>query len=293
MAGYQDHLSSVVTYYDTHPINEEQILRALRAGNVDLDSLTEEILKDHDQDHFGGLQANDVLATKAGINKDHHVLDVCSGMGGPARYLAHRIGCRVTGIDFTESRHKSAVKLTKMVGLDDRVDFTHGNALDMPFPDNSFDAVIGQEAWCHVPDKPRLIAECARVVKPGGVIAFTDILRTDTLSNADMRRLRSEMTFPELETLSGYARLLETNGCTLLEHDDLSEIWKRVLEDRLAMYRGLEAETERHFGADRSREWDDAYAFFVSRYREGRLGGGRFIARRDRAPVQDDEDEQL
>ncbi|HUU73113.1 MAG TPA: methyltransferase domain-containing protein [Burkholderiales bacterium] len=291
MAKHKDHLSTVVTYYDTHPINEEQILRALQDRNADLNSLTEEVLKDYDQDHFGGLQANDVLAAKAGIGKDSHVLDVCSGMGGPARYLAHRIGCKVTGIDFTESRYQSAVKLTEMVGLEGLVNFTHGNALEMPFPDSSFDVVIGQEAWCHVPDKPRLIAECARVVKPGGVIAFTDILRTDKLSNADMRRLRSEMTFPDLETLGGYARLLERSGCTLLEHDDLSEIWKRVLEDRLAMYRSLGNETERHFGAERSREWDDAYAFFVSRYREGKLGGGRFIARRDRPPVQEDEDE--
>jgi len=288
MAEHHKHLSTVVTYYDTHPINEEQILHALQARGIAAGALTEEVLKDHDQDHFGGLQANDVLAAKAGIRKEHHVLDVCSGMGGPARYLAYRIGCRVTGIDFTESRYRSAVKLTEMVSLDGLVDFTHGNALEMPFAANSFDVVIGQEAWCHVPDKPRLISQCARVVKPGGVIAFTDILRTGKLSNADMRRLRSEMTFPNLETLGGYARLLEQNGCTLLEHDDLSEIWKRVLEDRLAMYRSLKSETERHFGADRSREWDDAYAFFVSRYREGKLGGGRFIARRDRARAQND-----
>jgi sarcosine/dimethylglycine N-methyltransferase len=293
MAQHQEHLSTVVNYYDTHPINEEQILRALQARDIDLDSLTEEVLKDHDQDHFGGLQANDVLAAKAGIGKEHHVLDVCSGMGGPARYLAHRIGCKVTGIDYTESRHKGAIKLTEMVGLSDLVDFIYGNALEMPFADNSFDVVIGQEAWCHVPEKSRLIAQCARVVKPGGVIAFTDILRTDKLSTADMRRLRSEMTFPELETTAGYTRLLENNGCTLLEHDDLSDVWKRVLEDRLAMYRSLGSETERSFGAERSREWDEAYAFFVSRYREGKLGGGRFIARRDRKSVQDDEDENV
>ena len=293
MAEHQKHLSTVVSYYDTHPINEEQILRALEAQGVTHDKLTEEVLKDHDQDHFGGLQANDVLAAKAGIQQNHHVLDVCSGMGGPARYIAHRIGCRVTGIDFTESRYRSAIKFTEMVGLDGLVDFVHGNALEMPFPDHSFDVVIGQEAWCHVPDKPRLIAECARVVKPGGVIAFTDILRTDKLSNGDMRRLRSEMTFPDLETFGGYARLLEQNGCTLLEHDDLSDVWKRVLEDRLAMYRSLGAETERHFGAERSREWDDAYAFFVSRYGEGKLGGGRFIARRDRKTMDDNEDEEL
>jgi sarcosine/dimethylglycine N-methyltransferase len=119
MSEHQEHLSGVVTYYDTHPINEEQIMRALDAHDVDLVTLTEETLKDYDQDHFGGLQANDVLAAKAGIRKEHHVLDVCSGMGGPSRYLAHRIGCRVTGLDLTESRYRSAVKLTEMVGLDD------------------------------------------------------------------------------------------------------------------------------------------------------------------------------
>lgn len=293
MVEYTEHLSSVVTYYDTHPINEEQILHALKAKGVSLDNLTEEELKDHDQDHYGGLQATDVLVVKAGIQKDHHVLDVCSGMGGPARYIAHCLGCRVTGIDYTESRYLSAVKLTEMVGLDSLVDFVHGNALEMPFDNDSFDVVIGQEAWCHVPDKPRLVAECARVVKPGGVIAFTDIVRTDKLSNADMRRLRSEMTYPDLETIAGYARLLQHNGCTLVEHDDLSQVWKKVLEDRLAMYRGLGAETERIFGAKRAREWDDAYAFFVSRYREDKLGGCRFIARRDRtAAHSSDEDEQ-
>jgi len=293
MAEHGEHLSNVIAYYNTHPINEQQILHALTAKGVDLDSLTEDVLKEHDQDHFGGLQATDVLAAKAGICDDHHVLDVCSGMGGPARYIAHRIGCRVTGIDFTESRYLSAVKLTEMVGLDALVDFVHGNALEMPFESRSFDVVIGQEAWCHVPDKPRLIAECARVVKPGGVIAFTDILRTDKLSNADMRRLRSEMTFPDLATISGYGQLLQANGCTLVEHDDLSQVWKKVLEDRLAMYRSLGSETERIFGAERAREWDDAYAFFVSRYAEGKLGGGRFIARRDRAAVYDKKAENL
>ncbi len=293
MAGHKDHLSGVVTYYDTHPINEEQILRALQAQGVGLETLSQEILKDYDQDHFGGLQANDVLAAKAGIRKEHHVLDVCSGMGGPARYLAHRYGCRVTGLDLTESRYRSAIKLTAMVGLDNLVDFKSGNALDMPFVNDSFDVVIGQEAWCHVPDKPRLIAECARVVKPGGVIAFSDILRTKKLSEADMRRLRSEMTFPDLETLRGYAQLLERNGCTVVECDDLGEIWARILEERLAMYRNLHDETERNFGAQRSREWDDAYAFFVGRYREGKLGGGRFIARLDRARVSENEDDAM
>lgn len=274
--------AAVVAFYDTHPINETQILEALRARGVPLDSVTEEILKEHDQDHFGGTQANDILAQRAGITREHLVLDVCSGMGGPARYLAAWIGCRVVGLDFTQSRHQAAQRLTALVKLDRLVSFRHGNALDMPFEAATFDAVIGQEAWCHVPEKPRLIAECARVVKPGGVIAFTDILKRDALSEGEMARLREEMAFPSLETLDGYAALLERCGCEVLHRDDLSAEWAIILQQRLAMYRSLGEQTAARFGATRASQWDATYAFFVGLYAEGGLGGGRIVARRRR-----------
>jgi sarcosine/dimethylglycine N-methyltransferase len=275
--------ADVIQFYETHPINEAQILHALEAKGVALASLTEEILKDHDQDHFGGVEANDILASKAGVAQQHHVLDVCSGMGGPARYLAARIGCRVTGLDLTESRFRSAIRLTELVKLQHLVDFRLGNALAMPFQDASFDIVIGQEAWCHVPEKPKLISECARVVRPGGVIAFTDILRRELLTPAEMGRLERDMTFPTLETLDGYRELLIRNGCTVVQRDDLSEHWARILVQRLAMYRSLEQDTVRKFGAEHFRKWDDTYAFFVGLFSAGKLGGGRFIARRDKS----------
>jgi len=279
-SGNASAVDRVVAFYDAHPINEEQILHSLQARGIALEGLTEATLQEFDQDHFGGTAVNDILAQVAGINATHHVLDVCSGMGGPARYFAHHYGCHVTGLDYTHTRFLGAQRLTTLVGLDDRVDFRHGNALDMPFAAGSFDIVVGQEAWCHVPDKPRLIAECARVLKPGGVIAFTDILRREALVAQEMERLQREMTFPTLETLDGYAALLETNGCALERRDDLSDEWARILVARLAMYRSLESETVQKFGAAHFRRWDDTYAFFVGLYAEGKLGGGRFVARR-------------
>src|SRR5918994_1118483 len=204
----QEQLRSVIHFYETHPINEQQIFHDLARDGIGVTTLTEEILKDYDQDHFGGLEAVDLLAEKAGISDASRVLDVCSGMGGPARYLAHRLGCRVTGLDVTKSRHEGAIRLTEMVKLGHLVDFRLGNALDMPFADATFDVVIGQEAFAHVPDKPRLIAECARVVRPGGAIAFTDILRREALRVAEFERLRLKMTFPSLESLGGYGALL-------------------------------------------------------------------------------------
>jgi SAM-dependent methyltransferase len=272
--------ADVIAFYDTHPINEEQILRALEARGLDPERLTQAELSAHDQDHFGGLEANDALIALAGIGPQHDVLDVCSGLGGPARHLADRVGCRVTGLDLNAGRVAAARRFAQRVGLADRVRFEQGDALAMPFAPESFDVVMGQEAWCHVPHKPRLIAECARVLRPGGVFAFTDILRRDSLSAAEMVRLSADMAFPDLESLAGYRRLLEANGCVVEHCDDLSPWWTRVLVDRLAMYRSLGADTARNFGQARSADWDAFYAFFVGLYEQGRLGGGRFIARK-------------
>lgn len=271
--------AEVLRFYDSHPINEEQILGALTAKGASLEGLTVDLLKDHDQDHFGGSEATDVLAAKAGLKPNHLVLDVCSGLGGPARYLAHRIGCRVVGLDLNESRHHSAQRLTRLVHLEHLVSFRLGNALDMPFESATFDAVIGQEAWCHIPDKPRLIAECARVVKPGGAIAFTDILRHPALTGAEESRLHAEMTFSELASLESYTDLLRANGCEIEMAGDLSDLWREILIKRLAMYRSLREHTERRFGAEHFRRWDSTYAFFVGLFGSHKLGGGRFIAR--------------
>jgi sarcosine/dimethylglycine N-methyltransferase len=276
--GERDGIDAVIHFYETHPINEEQILHRLNAAGIPLDGLTEDVLQDHDQDHFGGLEQLDILARKAGIGRKTHVLDVCSGVGGPARYLARHYGCRVTGLDITESRHRAALRFTRLVGLDHLVDFRLGNALEMPLEDASFDVVISEEAFAHVPQKARLIAECARVVRPGGRIAFTDIVCRHELSPDARARLEREMTFLELETLDGYAQLLESNGCTVLEREDLSRLWTEILQKRLEMYRSLEDTTVEKFGRAHFRRWDDAYAFFVGLFGEDQLTGGRFVA---------------
>ena len=277
---FEPHTANVTQYYDSHPINEEQILRALASKNIALGGLTQDVLKDYDQDHYGGVQANDILARKAGVESRHVVLDVCSGVGGPSRYLAYQYGCQVVGLDFTESRYRAAQYLTRLVGLDHLVSYRHGNALAMPFGDAEFDIAIGQEAWCHVPDKARLIAECARVLKPGGVIAFTDILRQPSLTEPEWQQLAREMTYADLGSFERYRLLLEQNGFSIEACDNLSADWAQILKKRLAMYRSLKDETIRHFGAAHYDAWDRSYSFFVGLYQVDKLGGGRFVARK-------------
>ena len=274
-------IDRVIRFYETHPINEQQILHDLARDGVALEGLTEAVLQRYDQDHFGGLEAVDVLAGKAGIGRDTHVLDVCSGMGGPARYLAFHYGCRVTGLDITESRHEGALRLTRQVGLEDRVDFRLGNALEMPFAAASFDVVLGQEAFCHVPDKPRLIAECARVVRPGGVIAFTDILRRPALTPAAAARLEREMTFLSLESLEGYARPARGQRLHAPRAGRPQRLVDRNPEAAARDVSQPEGDHGREIRRRALRRWDDTYAFFVGLFAKGELGGGRFVARRD------------
>lgn len=273
-------MDSVIQFYHTHPINEDQILQTLQEKGINLDNLTEETLKDYDQDHYGGVEAVDILAQKAGIHSSSYVLDVCSGMGGPARYLAHRYGCRVVGLDLTESRYQGAIRLTKLVKLDHLVEFRLGNALEMPFPEDTFHVVIGQEAWFHVPNKPKLIQECARVLKKGGTIAFTDILQVSSRYESELEKLQQQMPFPYLETLEGYAQLLEKNKFLILEKENLSQLWTNLLQNRLEMYRNLKDKTIQKFGEEHYRKWDETYNLFVSLFKEGKLGGGRFIAKK-------------
>ncbi len=272
--------AGVIRFYDTHPINEDEILAKLAARGTDLAALTQDELKDFDQDHYGGVQVVDTLADKAGIRREHRVLDVCSGMGGPARWLAHRRGCRVTGLDFTASRVEAARRLTQRVGLDRRVDFVLGDAAAMPLPDAGYDVVMSQEAWLHVPDKPAVIRECARVVQPGGTVAFTDVVVRGRLARADEERLAAGMHAHRIGTADSYAALLAAHGCDVLARDDLGDEWTQILVGRMEMYRSLRDTTVAKFGEARFLEYDRVYGHFVGLFIAGTLGGVRFVARR-------------
>jgi sarcosine/dimethylglycine N-methyltransferase len=272
--------SGVMKFYDTHPINEDEILAKIAARGIASSALTELDLKDFDQDHYGGTEALDVLADLAGISSTHNVLDVCSGLGGPARWLAHQRGCRVTGLDFTDSRVEGAKRLTRRVGLDHLVNFVQGDATAMPLPSGQYDILIAQESWLHIANKAALISECVRVLRPRGVIAFTDIVVRSPLDASAEARLASEMHTAKIASAKSYAELLETNGCVVVSQDDLSDAWKQILVKRLQMYRSLRDTTIAKFGEARFHEYDRAYSHFVHCFVEDKLGGIRMIARK-------------
>ena len=104
------------------------------------------------------------------------MLDVGGGLGGPARTLATELDCRVTILDLSETYCRAGELLTQRTGLADRVMFRHGNALEMPFPEGSFDAVWTQHSSMNIDEKERLFAEIRRVLRPQGRLAIHEIM---------------------------------------------------------------------------------------------------------------------
>src|SRR5258708_8863930 len=129
---------------------------ALTAFGPDEQRLTPLQLATLDQFHTRGLAATVELAKLAGITTDMSVLDVGSGVGGPARFLAATYGCQVMGIDLSESFVDAARYLTKRTGQSERVSFETASALKLPFDDGHFDVVLLQHLPLDIPTRPPL-----------------------------------------------------------------------------------------------------------------------------------------
>lgn len=269
-------IRSAIDFYERHPISCDIILARLNSSRGHLDDLHPEELFAYDQDHYGGLAANDALAERAQIGRGTRVADFCAGLGGPSRYFAHRYGADVTGIELTPSRVKGAEELTRRVGLQHKVRFIEGDVTRVPLPDASVDVVISQEALLHVPDKPRALKQAWRILKPGGRLVFTDWVAHRPLSDPDKALMWDGMAVTNLHDLPAYTRLVSEAGFIAREAEDLTGEWGEILRVRLAMYQSLRKETQAAGTPAGHDAFYESYVRFVELVNGKVLGGGRF-----------------
>ena len=153
----------------------DRILAALKEAGKDIDHLTIDDLAPIDELHSRRRLATKELAEMLAPKPAERLLDIGSGLGGPARYLAMVCGCRVTGIDLTAEFVTVAIELARRSGLAGQVDFRQASALDLPFADGSFDQAWSQNVAMNIADRPRYYAEMRRVLRPGGRLAIQDV----------------------------------------------------------------------------------------------------------------------
>lgn len=168
--------SRIARYYEGGDLLA-RLIAALRDDGIDPTAPTLEALAPYDHFHARGLEATAELADGVNVEPDHHLLDIGVGMGGPARYMADRFDCRVTGIDLTQAFCDVAQHLNRLTAMEDKVTIKQGDALSMPFDDAQFDGAYSMNVSMNVADKTMLYAEIFRVLKPGAWLVLSEIAK--------------------------------------------------------------------------------------------------------------------
>ncbi len=213
------------------------IADSLRIAGKNIDKLATSDLATVDEFHIGGRKATLELAQSLDLVASAHVLDIGSGLGGPARTVAEAYGCRVTGIDLTQAFCDAAATLSTWVGLGDRVTFRQGDATNLPFRDAEFAAAMTIHVAMNIAAKDRMYAEAKRVLKPGGRFAVYDVLQGeggDVLFPVPWAR---EPSISHLATPAAMKSLLENAGFRILtvkDSTDEAQQWFETVAARMA-----------------------------------------------------------
>ncbi|NQU24403.1 MAG: methyltransferase domain-containing protein [Candidatus Nealsonbacteria bacterium] len=175
-----------------------------------------------EQIHIGGFLSSMDLAEKAGISPGSSGVDLCCCNGAGMRFLVRfQEVAKMHGVDATETVVERGRQRCEAEGSADRIAFTVADVCDSGLPGAEADFVWGEDAWCYVVDKDKLVSEAIRLVKPGGTVAFTDWVEGPAgLTDEEATRFLSFMKFPSLQDLDGYTGLLRDGGCEVVVCED-------------------------------------------------------------------------
>lgn len=237
-----------------------------------------------EQVHIGGMLSSEELAKAAGIQPGTVGVDLCCCTGAGMRFLVrfHNVA-RMTGVDATERMIEHGRQRCEQEGLGDRISFVHADACATGLPGESSDFVWGEDAWCYVVDKRALVAEAARIVRPGGVIALTDWLAGPvSMSQEEAERLLRFMTFPGLLNLDEYNRLLEASGCRVETAQDTARFapYMDLYRQMITMQLTYDALKLIGFDRERMEALEEDRRFMQELAHDRKLIQGIFVARK-------------
>jgi ubiquinone/menaquinone biosynthesis C-methylase UbiE len=238
-----------------------------------------------EQVHVGGLRSTLALAARAGIRDGMVGIDLCCHTGAGMRALVRFCGVKeMVGVDATEQVVERGRELCRAEGFAERISFVVGDACATGLPTERADFVWGEDAWCYVEDKHALIAEAARLLRPGGTIAFTDWVEGPAGMEAlEAERLLRFMRFPSILNIDDYRRLLGENRVLIEASEDTGrfapyfDLYREMITKQLT-YDALKAvdfdlermnylEAEREFVRQLGRGAKLIQAMFVARKR--------------------------
>ena len=261
--------------------NVDRIFNELREiGKSTSSTLLVEDLTKFDQLHYHGTDAIDIFIEKLEINEKTKILDVGSGMGGPARYIANKTGAEITAIELQSDQNNLAKDLTKKCGLSNKVNHICGDILDYDFKNQTFDAVVSWLTLYHIANHEILLKKLFDLLNPNGFFYTEDITSRINLSDADRKEIKKEIYGIHLPYFDNYISNLEQNGFKLIFSEDMSSSWTDFTKERIKKYN---SEKERNIRVHGKEVYDSLNLFynFVGQYfSNGKLGGIRVIAKK-------------
>jgi ubiquinone/menaquinone biosynthesis C-methylase UbiE len=230
-----------------------------------------------EQIHAGGFVSSMELATRAGIKTGMRGVDLCSALGAGCRFLVKNFKAIMCGVDATPHMVEEAKKRAPFDTW--KIEFKLGNVLKVPYASGTFDFVWGEDAWCYVTDKSKLISEAARILKPSGIVAFTDWVEGSAgLTDEEALRFNKFMRFPDMQSVSGYRALLVKHGFELREAVPI-EFAKHVDLYITMLTEQLTFDALRILGGDMAlfKSMGAEMADMQQKVHAGKIGRGRFI----------------
>ncbi len=261
--------------------NVDRILADLAAAGVAADGpLAVADLTPYDQYHYEGTAAVDDAITALDVKPGARLLDVGSGLGGPARYIAERTSASVTALELQSDLNATAEALTARCGLADRVVHVNGDILNNAVPAEEFSGLVSMLCFLHIPDRAALFEACARSLKAGATMFIDDYCLRRPLSRPERQALAETVYCPYLPDLDTYRSDVVGAGFEVLSATDKTDRWTTFVVGRLDEFRAARPGLIERYGADTVDGLDHFYATVAELFAGGGLTGVRLIARR-------------
>ena len=271
---FNSNIKSMKLYNNVNRIYNE--LREL--GKNDSEPLLVEELVNFDQLHYHGTEAVDFAIKKIGIKSHMSILEIGSGIGGPARYIANKTGANVTALELQPDQNELALDLTRRCGLSEKVIHVCGNFLNYNWHGQKFDIIVSWLTLYHILERKILLKKCYDLLNTQGFFYAEDLISREPLNDDELLELSKEIYANHLSNYQDYKLGLKEVGLKLISCQDMSQQWTKFTRDRILTYKKNQNRNLRVHGQEVVNSLCSFYSIIDRYFSIGKIGGIRIIA---------------
>ena len=261
--------------------NVSRIFNELKEVGKDKSKLlkVEDLIK-FDQLHYCGTDAVDFAIINTKINSSKSILEIGSGIGGPARYIGYKTSASVTALELQEDQHKIAVDLTNKCKLLKFVNHIRGDILNYNWKNKKFNVVVSWLALYHIKDHSKLLKNCYKLIKENGYFFAEDLISVKKLNTKNLSELSIDLYAKYLPTYEMYLNDLEKKGFEIIYHKNMTKKWAKFVRKRKLSYENNKNRNIRVHGEKTYKNINHFYKIVDKYFSAQKLGGIKVIAKK-------------